>query len=109
MNYQPQSKQGWITAILNALIPGIGFLYLGRIGLFFLALFSVGILIPTGIGALVVWLVWIVLSFPITNAWNETHIISYAQEARKTSNERLREAKEEIAKESKSKSRRKKD
>lgn len=74
MAQTPQPKQGWVTALLNALIPGLGFIYLGKIGLFLIALVLFAVLIPTVVGSIAVWLFFIIISFPMTNTWNQSNV-----------------------------------
>lgn len=80
MRNKTQLKSGGVTAILNALIPGLGFLYLGKVGLFFLALIVTAIASVTIFAGLALWALWIFISFPMTKTWNCTYVPGYEKQ-----------------------------
>ena len=61
---QVTGKKGWVAALLNLIIPGAGFIYLEKFGIFFFALFStiflMVIFLPLGI---ILWLIWIGIGY----------------------------------------------
>lgn len=63
-------KKPWLTALLNALIPGIGYLYLEKVGKALVAFVSVAvgcIFLPV---AIILWIVWIIDGYFLTIKYN---------------------------------------
>lgn len=70
---ESKKKSGWIAAILNWFLPGVGYMYCGRIMLGIIAmLITIGVAVATvGVGLFVLMPILIVDGFLAANRYNK--------------------------------------
>lgn len=70
---ESKKKSGWIAALLNWFLPGVGYMYCGRVVLgIFALLFTIGVAVVTyGVGLLVIIPLLIIDGFLAANRHNK--------------------------------------